>query len=171
MFLELLHSKWGGEFGFTGLFDSHKLILEKWDKLVFPALIKCSLELTESKAPILQRALINQAPCFIIKDIVEHLGFVNIKDSRGRYPIDVANELELGWDKGMKEIVDTFAYAQGINPVIMSAKYGLTWENSMKNVVEESEIGIIQGKEEFSGLYPFMLAGVGMKYDWVQYSY
>ena len=93
------------------------------------------------------------------------MGFVNVKDSRGRYPIDVANELELGWDKGMKEIVDTFAYAQGINPVIMSAKYGLTWENSMKNVVGKSEIGIIQGKEEISGLYPFMLAGVGMKYD------
>ena len=92
-------------------------------------------------------------------------GFVDIEDSMGRYPMDVAVELNLRWDEGMKEIVEAFVLAQASNPVNVCAKHGLAWENGMKNVVEESEIGDMNEQEKMSDLYPFMIAGVGPQYD------
>ncbi len=173
MFRNGIKLKIRGEFGFGGLFDSkcaryHQAILERWDDLIFPALEKMKNQFSRDEIPILQSALMNSAPCFIIKDIVEYFNVSCIKDSKGRYPIDVAIELGLAWDEGMKEIVEEFASEQGVNPVTLCAKRGLTWENGMKNVVEESKIEVIQEQDETSHLYPFMLAaatGSGMKYD------
>ena len=124
----------------------------------------CSRQLFEEEAPILQSALKKKVPTLVIKDMVEKLNFISIKDSMGGYPIDVAVAVELGWDKGMKEIVNAFASEQGSSPVIVCAKHGVTWENGMKNVLEENEIGMLQEQEKGSGLYPFMLAGMEKNY-------
>ncbi len=158
----ILDFKIGGEFGFAGLFKSSnrhkKAILEKWDDLIFPALERCSYFLISSKVPIIQSALINRAPSTIIEDIAEYLDCISIKDSMDRYPIDVAIKLGLGWDEGMKEIVQKFASVKRSNPVNICAKHGLAWKNGMKNVVEESKIEAIQEQDRVSRLYPFMLA-------------
>ncbi len=103
----IIDYKIDGEFGFAGLFEStsdrvQEAIMDKWHDLIFPALLKHSSNFFNSKAPILQSALINRAPSTIIKDIAEYLDCISIKDSMGRYPIDVAIELGLGWDEGMK---------------------------------------------------------------------
>merc|ERR1712038_71133 len=117
--------------------------------------------------PILQAAIMHKAPPRVIKSIVQNLDCIGITDSMGRYPIDVAIEHKMKWNKGMKEVVEAFSVSKSCSWVHVCAKHGLQWENGMEVVVlEESDADDIPGREDSSsGLYPFMVAATGPKYD------
>ncbi len=107
----------GSEFGIGGLFNSstnqevQDKIFDVWDELVLPALEEVMALPHNYYQPVLQATIINRAPKRVILSTMIYLShYINIRDSFGRYPIDVAVQYGLSWDDGMKEIFEAFVF-------------------------------------------------------------
>ena len=134
----------GGEYGIGGLFIFpqsiivRKRLYDNWDPIVLPALEQVMALPHFKNLPILQaiiHAIIyNRAPPKIINSTKDKFSFsTNTMDSYGRYPLDVAIHHSLEWNRGMKELV------------------------------EGSNVKYLERIDASTGLYPFMLAGLGGK--------
>jgi len=133
----------GGEYTIGGLFDPSATqnvkehVYRQWDELVLPSLRKLMKLPRNHCQPILQAAVIYQAPPRILKDIVDNFPeSVYIKDSFNQYPITVC------------------------------AKHGLRWENGTKKVFEKCGERNMETEGKGTGLYLFMLAALGGKYKY-----
>ncbi len=156
----------GGLFNFTSNSEIQNQVYDKWDDLVFPTLQQVMSQPHGRQQPILQAAIINNAPTRIIQDIANiFMDSVNIIDSLGRYPIDVGVQCRLPWRDGMKDIVESFASAQQFTVIHACAKHGVQWENGMRAVLEDIKIDDFERKDEFTGLHYFMLAAVRGDYN------
>ncbi len=161
----------GGEFGIGGLFNlkNKEELCKEWDEIVIPALDQVLAFPRNRNQPILQAAIINKELPFVIKRLVSHFAeSVNTTDSLGRYPIDVAIQNKLSWEDGMKEIVEAFTPAGGVPAIGVCARHGVQWESGMKNLLDDSHIDDDNtgSRDESTGLYPFMLAAEGGKYNY-----
>jgi hypothetical protein len=81
--------------------------------------------------PILQLAIATKAPPKVLRYMIDHFDCINVKDSKGRYPLQVAIE------------------------------EGLWWEDGMQVLVGVSDEGVIGYEDPVTGLFPFMLAAIG----------
>ncbi len=168
----------GGEYSIGGLLSSSTPDQEKnqekqeiqdeiymnWDKVVPPALAQVMAHPHNQHQPILQAVIINKAPPRIIKSTIQN--FVNIsvntRDSVGQLPIEVAIRHRISWNNGMKEIVEALLSTQDSSTLFtMCIKNGLQWHDGMRVVVEAVDKDNIEREDDETGLYPFMLAGVG----------
>jgi len=129
-----------GDYGIGGLFSSSfsqdvkDKIYQNWDKIILPALEQVMALPHGRNLPIIQATIVNKAPPRIIKSTVERFAeSINIADSSGKYPIDLA--------------VD----------------HGLAWNSGMKELLEGSNVDIIKREDISTGLYPFMVAALGGK--------
>ena len=154
--------KVGGEYGLGGIFNSvdrkvQTQIYDKWEKFA-PSL---KLVMESFQEPILQAAILARVPSHIIQEIANHYDCVLNTDSQNRYPICVAMEEGLEWDKGMQHIVNTTAISMKRPIAFVAAEYGLKWNNHMKEVVESSIHELIDGHDSLSRLRLFMVAASG----------
>ncbi len=167
----------GGEYSIGGLLSSstpdqeqvQDEIYQNWDKVVPPALEQVMAHPHNQHLPILQAVIINKVPPRIIKSTIQKFVkiSVNTRDSVGQLPIDVAARHRISWNNGMKEIVEALLSTQDLSTqgsstlFTMCIKNGLQWHDGMRVVVEAVDKDIIARDDDETGLYPFMLAGVG----------
>jgi len=161
----------GGEYDIGGLFNSHREQEQKdemyarWDEVVCPALEQVMTLPKSHHQPLLQAAIISNAPPHIIKTIVRRFpDTIKTADSFGRYPIDLAVSHRLAWDDGTKQIVEAFASSDQTTKLYICAKHGVQWNNGTKEELEGSDVDIVERKDASTGLYPFMLAAAKEKY-------
>ena len=160
----------GGEFGIGGIFnlaseEVQDLIYNDWNDII-PSLQSIMRGLLEhQQAPsILHAAIFAKAPTHVIQDVIHHFDFSILKqDSLNRYPIEVAVGLELGWEDGMKEIIEATSAVQQRSVIYTAVHYGLKWSNHMKELVDDSnnKNEILTGRDSLTGLPLFMVAAVG----------
>ena len=159
----------GGEFGIGGLFDAalneyvKDDINDKWNEYIIPAIQEIMAD-SPHHPPILQAAIINNAPPAVLKSSIQNLDCISITDSLGRYPIDVAIGYGLKWnDDGgiMKEVGRAFSIDQQRSVFSVCTKHGLQWENGMSTLCDTSDINDFDREDSTTGLYPFMIAATG----------
>ncbi len=162
--------QFGGEYGIGGLFsfrpnqEIQREIYQNWEIIVLPALEEVMSLTHNQHLPILQAVIINKAPPRIIKSTIQKFveSSINTRDGVGQLPIDVAVRHRLSWNDGTKELVEALLSTQESAEVFkMCIKNGLQWHHGMNVVVKDVGIDDIERKDEETGLYPFMLAGVG----------
>ncbi len=162
----------GGEYSFGGLFDPNadQSMKDKifscfnWNQLVLPVLQQVMADPRNYDQPILHAAIINKVPQSIIKDMITQFPYsIGKRDSLGRFPITVALQHKFRWEDGLlKEMVETFISNERASTALsVCTKYGLQWDNGMKNVVGEIDDHELYMADKMLGLYPFMVAGVG----------
>ena len=168
----------GGEFGIGGLFnyakdDVQSYIYYLWEEVL--PLLECvvnSLLEQHHQPPILHAAILAEAPFEVICDIINYFEFsISKVDSMNRYPIEVALDINLPWDKGLKEVIEATAEVahleQGIPTKILysAAQYGLKWRYQMSELIEEGNGDDIHGCDTVTGLRLFMVAAMGTRND------
>ncbi len=164
----------GGQHSFGGLFSHsvdqdvlNEIPERNWDENVLPALEQVMAQPHNRHLPILQAFIVNKAPSRIIKSAVNNFtNSINITDSLGKYPIDVAIDNNLSWDDGMEQIVEALASLQQTTPFNICLKHGVQWENGTRTVLESNGMDVVSETVDTStGLYPFMMAAaVGGKH-------
>ena len=120
------------------------------------------------KQPILHAAILNRAPQIFFDQISENNIFewsMNIRDSVGRLPIDIAIQEKLRWNEGMKQIVEKTAINEERSVISVAAQYGLGWANGIEEIIKGENSNLIKCKDHSTGLYPFMLAASGKNCD------
>ena len=120
------------------------------------------------KQPILHAAILNRAPQIFFDQISEdHFDWsLNIRDSTGQLPIEIAMQEKLGWYEGMKQIVEKTAINEEQSVISIAAQYGVGWVNGIQEIiVQGGDSNLIQYKDGSTGLYPFMLAATGNDCD------
>jgi len=162
----------GGEYAIGGLFNCHidqtvkDEMYNGWNKLILPALEQVLALPNNRHLPIVHAVIMDKAHPSVIDDVVNRFeDSINITDSFGKYPIDVAVNHSLAWDDGMKAIVEAFATAQQTTTLHVCAKHGVQWENGMKEVLERSNMDVVERVDDTTGLYQFMVAAVGEKHS------
>ena len=133
---EGIHHNVYGEFSFGGLLkdDIHSKAEEFYLKLWYPALkdvyYDIQNESPDKTPPFLHTMIMVKAPKEMILNVLDDLnGIVSIKDTSGRYAIDVAIETNLPFDEGMKEILEVTAKTNGWDIRHCAAHHGLPWKN------------------------------------------
>ena len=105
----------------------------------------------------------------VILDVLYNLdGIASIKDTKGRYAIDVAIEMNLPFDEGLEEILEDTAVTNCWNILHCAAYHGLPWNNGMdgmRELVEENMDEAVNGVNEKTGLKLFMTAAIGGNLD------
>lgn len=163
MFREYMEANIGGEFSIGGLFNNSSSqsnqdkIFSRWDEW-FPLIIESLLERHQN---ILHAAILARAPIRIIHDICTVLDCILTQDSKGRYPIDVAAELGLTWNEGMGILVEQMAQKQNTSLLYVGAKYGVKWDDKMKDIAKSNINEVETGYDSMTGLSAFMLAAAG----------
>ena len=168
----------GGEFGVGGLFnyaESHiqENIYEKWEQLLpflESVLLDSSLDQNQ-QPPILHAAILAEAPSKVICDIIDSFEFSILKvNSMKKYPIEIALDIDLPWDEGLRVVVEATAIQtqhQRLPTSILysAAQYGLKWRYHMKELAEAYTDEIVNGCDGLTGLHLFMVAAMGECYD------
>jgi len=169
----IYHNIYDDEFSIGGLLHHDYMkddIFEFWFSLVSPALKEVyRLIKTESPnktPPLLHSMIMIKAPKFVILDLLYNFdGMVSMKDTKGRYAIDVAIEMNLPFDEGMREILEATAMTNGCNILDCAAARGLPWSNGMEELVSENRNDAVNGVNEETGLKLFMTAAIGGSLD------
>ena len=173
---EFILSNIGGEFGIGGLFNVARQkiqdkIYQKW-KTLSPALKSAIKSLQEEHSqqppPILHAAIITKAPLHVIQDIITQFEYSVLQtDSLNRYPLVVALEEGLCWNKGLKQVVEATVVAQQKDKSIYTAaQIGLKWRYQyMKELAEANADEIYNGYDSSTGLRVFMVAAMGGHHD------
>lgn len=162
----------GGEFGIGGLFvpsseEVQNEIYNVWEE-ISPTVTKVVSSLDDcERLPILQAAIVAKASPPILRDIMTRFDCITVKDTKNRYPIDVALDSKMKWKDGMKDIIDAMSIKQGRLTVHVAAHYGLQWRNHMKKLLKvsfkkENET-LIKNQDPMTGLSLFMLCALGKK--------
>ena len=164
----------GGEFGIGGLFnyakdDVQSYIYYLWEEVL--PLLECvvnSLLEQHHQPPILHAAILAEAPFEVLHNIINNFEFSVLKvDSMNRYPIEVALDLDIPRDKGLKDIVEaTLTQGQGLPTKILysAAQYGLKWRHEMSEMIGGSGDDI-HTCDSVTGLRLFMVAAMGDRND------
>ena len=93
-----------------------------------------------------------------------------VKDENGRLPIEVANQKNLGWNEGMKILLDATVASDKYNrsPLVIACKYGLKCRNGLSVVFKEEKSDArreLQMTETTSGLFPALLLASRVESD------
>ena len=115
------------------------------------------------KSPLLQAAITCEATLNVINDIITRFDCILTKDSQGRLPITVAEEL-LWFDHDYDEvkqiigaICQATATAQQRASIYVADEYGLEWDTSVIEITQSSAEEVVNGHDSLTGLRPFML--------------
>jgi len=159
-----IESKTGGEFEIGGLFNVapsnvQEQIYKRWEDLA-PSLENV-LGSLKQQPPILHASILGKAPTNIINDIVTRFNCILTQDSKNQYPITLAVKSGLKWSDGMESIVRAMAVDQQRPMLYVAAHYGLRWKNHMKELLENNLQEVESGKDNSTGLLPFLLAATG----------
>jgi len=141
-----------------------------WCYRLFPVLMEAyrllQVESPDMTPPLLHSMIKFKAPKSIIwASLFELEGLVSIKDTKGRDALDFAIEMNLSFDKGMREILEFTAKTNGLDILHCAAQHGLPWKNGMKRLVELNLNYALYGVNEKTGLKLFMTAAVGSNLD------
>ena len=164
----------GGEFGIGGLFNYARQeiqdrIYEKWQQLspVLYSLMMSSLE--RQRPPLLHAAILAKAPLHVIQDIINKFdNTLSQVDSFNRTPIEVASDECLSWTEGLQDILEATASLsqhKGCSRIYTAAKYGLKWDNHMKELTQERSESMVTVHDSATGLRLFMVAAMGSRND------
>ena len=111
-----------------------------WDCRVIPVLLAVTRHIQQEEPnktpPLLHTMILNNTSKCFIKDVLNDFdGVVSMKDASGRYAIDVAIEMELPFDEGLKEILEVTAKSNDWDILHCAAHHGLPWNNGMQKLV------------------------------------
>ena len=176
MMLKRIEHDIGGEFSIGGLLNTAP---ENIQKHAFDCWIgrvdRCLKDVLkkDEELPVLHAAIIARVPRDIIQNLIEsHEDLISIRDSKGRYPIDVEVEEGQPWDNGMKEVLSATMKTPsnfGRNWIIVAAFHVAYWANGLRQIaffdaliIESHQIDHLDVQ---TNLYPFMLAAAGPNYD------
>jgi len=185
---EGIYNNVGNEFSLGGLLadeivvDSLDLLWNDLSLILMEVLRLINNESPNMAPPVLHTMILIQAPKIIILDTLYLLNSMMIskdtsgilkdvvskRDSLGRLAIDVAIQMNLLFDQGMKEIVAATAIAaerNGLNILHYVAERGLSWDNGMQMLVLENLNNAVNGLNEETGLRLFMTAAIGGNLD------
>lgn len=127
----------------------------------FPYLFPVIVEMFKGR-PFLQKA-IGFATKDALIDIIDHFdGCIWIKDGNGQLPIEVANQKNLGWNEGIKILLDATVASDKYkrSSLVIACTYGLKWRNGLSVVFEEEKSDAkreLQMTDTTSGLFPALL--------------
>lgn len=172
MVKEGISAQVGGEFGIGGLFNCadsryptlQRKIFNRWEDYA-PTLEIIMESLQQTPPLILHAAIIAKSYQRIIMDIIARFDCILTRDSLNRIPIQVAVEVGLKWNEGMKELVEETAAHQQRPTIHVAAHYGLKWSNHMRELVESNADEVVHGYDSLTRLPLFMSAAMGNGYD------
>lgn len=165
LFVEIIESQSLGEFGIGILFlDENITEQDHWTHIVIPTLVALMKEYPQ--VPILQSAILYEAAPMFIQDIASNIDCLHIVDSKGRYPIEVGIQKNLGWYDGLRGIFEEYAaeHEHENDILALALKYGLQWDNGMGDLTQEFAYAVKRQNQQ-NGLYPFMVMAEGRNYD------
>ena len=162
----------GGEFSIGGLLVDEKIedFFAHWRLRLWLVVLEvyCLIQhkSCNQTLPILHSMIMIKAPKDIIyKILCRFVGVASIKDSLGRYAIDVAIEMNLPFDKGLEDILEVTASENGWSTLYCAAYHGLPWNNGMEEIVLENFDYALNGVNKETGLKLFMTAAIGGNLD------
>jgi hypothetical protein len=113
--------------------------------------------------PLLQLAIPHVSKYHLVQLIGKCHECMYMRDKNGKVPIEVAYDVDLGWENGMKELlratVSSDEYSRSM--LVLSCTYGFKWKNGgtlEKIVTEECSGGELCKIDKVSGLYPALIA-------------
>ena len=154
-------------FGIEGVFnlllwgESRELFREHvWRDFVY--ILEQVYPKLQTPPSILHAAILTNAPEHVIRDIIVRFDCIFIRDNKGKYPIELAIEKGIAWDKGMKVIIEEITSMENV-----AARYGIEWESKMKELVNTNVDVIENGSrtDPITGLSPIVLATMCYKSD------
>eukprot|EP00557_Chaetoceros_sp_GSL56_P001151 CAMPEP_0176488708 /NCGR_PEP_ID=MMETSP0200_2-20121128/6864_1 /TAXON_ID=947934 /ORGANISM="Chaetoceros sp., Strain GSL56" /LENGTH=299 /DNA_ID=CAMNT_0017885731 /DNA_START=428 /DNA_END=1327 /DNA_ORIENTATION=- len=118
--------------------------------------------------PFLHLAIPHVSKYHLVELIQKFHECINMKDSNGKLPIDVAYEVDLGWENGMKELLDATVSLDehSRSMLVLSCTHGFKWKNKgilEKIVAEECSGDEFCKVDKVSGLYPALIAASNEK--------
>lgn len=113
--------------------------------------------------PLLQLAIPHVSKYHLLELIKNFHGCINVRDRKGKLPIEVAYDVNLGWENGMKELlkatVSSDEYSRSM--LVLLCTFGFQWKNGgilEKIVMEECSGDELCKVDKVSGLYPALIA-------------
>jgi len=162
----------GGEFSIGGLLvdENFEDFFAHWRLRLWLVVLEvyCLIQRKScnESLPILHSMIMINAPKDIIyKILCRFVGVASIKDSLGRYAIDVAIEMDLPFNEGLEDILEVTASENGWSTLYCAAHHGLPWNNGMEEIVLENFDYALNGVNKETGLKLFMTAAIGGNLD------